>query len=464
MLQSLTDPVSFYIIGFGKVLCPEKDKAWSEQDLVGHTQPNDFYVAVRGKVYDISKFWRGQHSDIPAEPVTSTDMQQLAGLDLSNYFPVPLNVGCPNVQSPSLRLQYANWSAEIPTAVHTSGTAQSFTASELYNDRWYPDRFLPFMQQYYKGRFVVTKKNIQKQSTDGTRTWAVYESGVYDLTDYLYTLNLMGSTDSEYKYIDPDISSLFSQQPGADITESINALKLNATAKSASLTCMKNLFYVGDTDFRESPRCTVQGYLLLAFTIILAAAILVKFLAALQLGTKRFPELRDKFVICQVPCYTEDEESLRKTIDSLSVLKYDDKRKLIFVICDGMIIGSGNDRPTPRIVLDILGVEPEIDPEPMLFQSIGEGSRQLNYAKVYSGLYEVDGHVVPYVVVVKVGKPSERSKPGNRGKRDSQIMLMRWLNRVHFDAPMSPLELEITHQIRNVIGVEPQLYEWVARS
>lgn len=201
-------------------------------------------------------------------------------------------------------------------------------------------------------------------------------------------------------------------------------------------------------------------------------------MAALQLGSKRTPELLDKFVLCQIPCYTEGEDSLRRTIDSLAALNYDDKRKLLFIICDGNIIGSGNDRTTPRIVLDILGIDPKLDPEPLLFKSVGEGSKQLNYGKVYSGLYEFEGHVVPYVlvfiptkiivyvyyrymVVVKVGKPTERSKPGNRGKRDSQIMLLHYLNRVHFDAPMSPLELEIYHQMRNVIGIDPAFYEYI---
>lgn len=66
-----------------------------------------------------------------------------------------------------------------------------------------------------------------------------------------------------------------------------------------------------------------------------------------------------------------------------------------------------------------------------------------------------------YMVVVKVGKPTERSKPGNRGKRDSQILLMHYLNRVHFDTPMSPLELEIYHQMRNVIGIDPAFYEYI---
>ena len=68
---------------------------------------------------------------------------------------------------------------------------------------------------------------------------------------------------------------------------------------------------------------------------------------------------------------------------------------------------------------------------------------------------------VRYMVVVKVGKPTEWSKPGNHGKRDSQIMLLHYLNRVHFDAPMSPLELEIYHQMHNVIGIYPTFYEYI---
>jgi chitin synthase len=39
--------------------------------------------------------------------------------------------------------------------------------------------------------------------------------------------------------------------------------------------------------------------------------------------------------------------------------------------------------------------------------------------KVYSGLYECKGHVVPYLVIAKVGKPTERSHLGNHSKRDS---------------------------------------------
>lgn len=102
-----------------------------------------------------------------------------------------------------------------------------------------------------------------------------------------------------------------------------------------------------------------------------------------------------------------------------------------------------------------------MDPEPLSFESLGEGQKQHNMGKVYSGLYEVQGHIVPFLVIVKVGKPSEVSRPGNRGKRDSQMVLMRFLNRVHYNLPMSPMELEMHHQIRNVIGVNPTFYEFI---
>jgi chitin synthase len=158
---------------------------------------------------------------------------------------------------------------------------------------------------------------------------------------------------------------------------------------------------------------------------------------------------------------------------------------LVFlVICDGMIAGSGNDRPTPRIVLDVLGADPTLDPEPLSFMSLGEGAKQHIMGKVYSGLYECVGHAVPHLAAVKMGKPTERTGPGNCGKRDSPMLLMHFLNKffffffvdlfslcgnvklflffyVHFSSPMNPLELEMYHQIKHIIGVNPSFYEYL---
>ena len=272
---------------------------------------------------------------------------------------------------------------------------------------------------------------------------------IYDLTDYI---------NGASRFLDQSGVNLFSS-PNTDISQQWNALKL--TDKGGMMLCLDNLYFVAVVDTRNSTQCLFAQYILLAVTILLVSVIGFKFLAALQFGKKNVPENLDKFVICQIPAYTEDEDALRRAIDSAARMRYDDKRKLLVVICDGMIIGQGNDRPTPRIVLDILGVSETVDPEPLSFESLGEGMKQHNMGKVYSGLYEVQGHIVPFLVIVKVGKPSEVSRPGNRGKRDSQMLLMRFLNRVHYNLPMNPLELEMHHQVRNIIGVNPSFYEFL---
>lgn len=452
--------VIFYIVAFGNLLCPNKDKVWNEQQVSYHQGDNDFYVSIHGKVYDISKFWRLQHSDTAIE-TTASNMQPFAGQILDAYFPPPLTRACPGlVTDESVALQNNDTNAILyPQALHNCGPLnQPDPNTALHQITWYDQKFLPKIKEYYKGDLVWTRGTVQKQANDDQRYWVIINENIYDLTNYFYTLKRMNNV-KQYKFLPEAVEELFQNNPGSDITDKWQ----NTPQFINSLNCLNNVFYVGKTDFRETPRCQVNNWILLAFTILICAVVLVKFLAALQLGSKRRPAPQDKFVICQVPAYTEGEDSLRKGLDSLTALQYDNKRKLICVICDGMIVGGGNDRPTPKIVLDILGVDPKIDPPALPFKSVGQGSDQLNYGKVYSGLYEYEGNVVPYIVVVKVGKESEqnKSKPGNRGKRDSQILLLNFLNRVHHRAPMSPLELEMFHQINNVIGVDPELYEYL---
>lgn len=451
--------VCFYIIAFGDLLCPNKDKVWNEKQVGWHQGDDDFFVSIHGKVYDISKFWQTQHSDTSIE-TSSSNMQPFAGQVLDAYFPPPLTQACPSfVTDESITLQNNDTSAVLyPQAKHDCGPRnQPDPNTKLNRITWYDNVFLPKINEYYKGDLVWKRSDVAKQAKTRSRSWVIVNKKIYDLTDYFYTLKMMNKLDT-YSFMPSTVTKLFQDYPGTDVTDKWQDTEQFQKAQD----CLDKVFYKGKVDFRDTPRCTVNNWILLSFTVLICIVILVKFLAALQFGSKRRPALQDKFVICLVPAYTEGEDSLRKGLDSLAALQYDNKRKLIFVVCDGMIVGGGNDRPTPKIVLDVLGVDPKIDPPALPFKSIGQGSEQLNYGKVYSGLYEYEGNVVPYVVVVKVGKESEqnKSKPGNRGKRDSQILLLNFLNRVHYRAPMAPLELEIFHQVNNIIGVDPELYEY----
>jgi chitin synthase len=41
------------------------------------------------------------------------------------------------------------------------------------------------------------------------------------------------------------------------------------------------------------------------------------------------------------------------------------------------------------------------------------------------------------------------------------MILMRFLNKVHYQAPMSPLEVEMYNHIKNSIGIHPFFYEYI---
>ncbi|KAG2237902.1 hypothetical protein INT48_002207 [Thamnidium elegans] len=455
----------FVIVGLGEVICPGTRNMYSSANVQAHGIPDDMYVSVRGHVYDITNFAKSQHG-ASAYIGTPDLMSQVAGLDVSYSVPPPLTVACAGlVNSANIKI-IPNNTIVLANFVHNSGDQRTVpTLPKLADPRWYWDYFIPTMTLYRKGKVVVPVNQLYEDYQSWSRLALAINGKVYDINDYMSTSKIFdsGSTATDYHFLNPTVEEIFTKFSGTDATDKWNQYRGSMTPEEQemNLNCLNNFFYIGDVDERDSARCMFTNYMLLTAAVLMCFVIVVKFLAALQFGGAPTPEDHDKFVICQVPCYTEDEESLKKTIDSLTVMNYDDKRKLLYIIADGMIMGSGNDRPTPRIVLDVLGYDTKNDPEPLMFKSIGEGSKQLNYGKVYSGLYECEGHVVPYVVIVKVGKASERAKPGNRGKRDSQMICMNFLNKVHFDSEMTPLELEMYHQIKNVIGVNPSFYEYI---
>ncbi|KDN52499.1 glycosyltransferase family 2 protein [Tilletiaria anomala UBC 951] len=453
----------FVIAILGNLICP-REYVYSVQEFSGH-KGNSAWTSIRGEVFNLNKIASSHLAAIDVVP--AKNVLKYAGEDATNLFPVQVNALCNGITgtvSPWVQLSGDN-NTDVNAQYHDF---RAFKTDDVRPD-WYYEQMWRMRSTARVGFMGYTSDGLNDLLTGG-RTVAVYNGGVYDVSDYVKQGNRgvpvapegqQAPPNTQLSFMHDSIIQLFQANPGGDITKKFDSLPLSSEVKQRQRVCLRNLFFIGKPDHRNNPACLFSRYILLALSIVMVAIIGFKFLAALQFGRVRAPEDHDKFVICQVPCYTEGEESMRKTINSLAALKYDDKRKLIVIICDGMIVGSGNDRPTPRIVLDVLGSNPNLDPEPLSFLSLGEGAKQHNMGKVYSGLYENAGHVVPYIVIVKCGKPTERQRPGNRGKRDSQLVIMRFLNKVHFGLPMNPLELEMYHQIKNVIGVNPSFYEYI---
>lgn len=94
------------------------------------------------------------------------------------------------------------------------------------------------------------------------------------------------------------------------------------------------------------------------------------------------------FAVCLVTCYSEGEDSLRTTLDSISTTNYSDSRKLLFVVADGMITGAGEKRSTPDICVSLLEPDPRFgNPMPMAYEAVGSGAKAENRAMVYAGHY-----------------------------------------------------------------------------
>jgi chitin synthase len=176
--------------------------------------------------------------------------------------------------------------------------------------------------------------------------------------------------------------------------------------------------------------------------------------------------------ICLVTAYSEGYEGIRATLDSIARTEYPNSHKIILVICDGQIRGHGEKYTTPEICLSMMkdNIIPREQVQPFSYVAVASGSKRHNMARIHAGFYDYgedsrvphdDQKRVPMIVVQKVGTEAEAasSKPGNRGKRDSQIILMSFLQKVMFDERMTELEYEMFNGMWKVTGISPDYYE-----
>ncbi|KAI8336429.1 chitin synthase-domain-containing protein [Choanephora cucurbitarum] len=182
-------------------------------------------------------------------------------------------------------------------------------------------------------------------------------------------------------------------------------------------------------------------------------------------AVKRVEVGNDLYTVMLITCYSENTEGIRATVESLSATDYPDDRKLLFLIADGIITGHGETLSTPDMCLSLITFDESNpsakNPEAMPYIAVAVGSKQFNCAKVYAGHYVCKGHKVPMILVVKCGNPDEQGKPkpGNRGKRDSQLILMNFFSRVTYNDRMTPLDYELFRKIQWLMGVTPDYFE-----
>jgi len=205
----------------------------------------------------------------------------------------------------------------------------------------------------------------------------------------------------------------------------------------------------------DDPKCLALNITMIVIMLTVLTVLAVQFICSviylLRFGRTfckavRGEQYQSAKVIVTVPCYNEGEEELSKTINSVRDESYPKDKKLQLFIADGNVRGKKNDGrdnydTTPMILSDILDYEKK-DDDPMYscdstgFETGDNGEKTPvgNRAKIYYGTTK-EG--LNYMVIEKCGRPIE-GDVGNRGKRDSQVMLLQLLNKVQHNHKLVP--------------------------
>lgn len=201
--------------------------------------------------------------------------------------------------------------------------------------------------------------------------------------------------------------------------------------------------------------CIGIGYASYGLIFIVAGLLGLQCFCSMIVGLKSFffrvgdklPFHPHKFknqIMIMVPCYNEGDKELSKTINSVLDSDYPADNKVMLVIADGIVTGKGEFLSTPATLAKLLEFNLDgVADKSYSYKSLGGGDE--NRASVYSGVLERNGKHLKYIVVVKRGTSAEKNapKPGNRGKRDSQLIALGMLNRLHHGRRLFELDKAI---------------------
>jgi chitin synthase len=445
--------VGFLVFGFTSIACVIRRPLF--RDTIARefgerpVRDSRVFTIVRGQIYNLGAIHKfGYHRiavaknpDLDANTLEKIDqgITEYFGKDVTAMFPLPPSkVGCPvapDVDSCATLV--------APATCHRTAEAHKL------------------LDRFYEGEVSWSWANIT--DTKINRLF-VYSHRVFSLTQYL----------------SPNYKDKFLAKPGMNVTdeELLELVGTDATLafeKSkklrALLPCLEDHFRVGMID-GYSAECLTSNAIMMVVAVVLFGLVAIKFSCAIAFDwvySHRLGRIKGEhsksWVICLVTCFSEHRAGIKVTLDSLAATTYNNNQKLLFIVADGDVTGAGQELSTPNIIKSMIsiptGMPPE--PEPYSYVSIGYGAMRHNMAQVYSGYYLYEGQNIPCVLINKVGNPTERGRPnaGNRGKRDSQLILMQWLNKLAFNDRMTPLEFDLSDKLTRLTGKFPTIYDLV---
>ncbi|KAL0079713.1 chitin synthase-domain-containing protein [Phycomyces blakesleeanus] len=467
------------------------------------------YAAINGKAVNWSKY--AASSEI-AETVS-----QYAGYDLSPMFPTFMLLKRNNLYDTyedhtiqacigdmNKSTQADNWlnhklsedpgyvfennqliSCPLPNQTNITGAPCVYKASDIKE-----------VNQFgYKGDIVFDPDELVNATRLPTanypgQAYVILDDQVLDVTSYLETatnvVRVSAGMNSrafalDRMFLPLDLTIYLFINLGKDISQYFDGnVSGDATIDDTYRACLKTLFFKGIVPTAIPTGClrinpalwATMGAGLVYFLLKMNLANLSRlkfvqrFLFASNHEFSSIGPFAWPYTILLIPCYAESPDTIKQTLDTLARTSYEDSRKLLLFVCDGLVKSKYDVKETHVCILEALGYSSTEEPISRAYVSLGQNRRKINCAKVYSGFYETGRNRVPFMVVVKVGNAREASGtrvPGNRGKRDSMVLVLGFLERCMNLASnrMTPLEYELFNQSYNVLGLDPRNFKYM---
>ncbi|KAG0168059.1 hypothetical protein DFQ30_005357 [Apophysomyces sp. BC1015] len=477
------------------LFCDPKDPIFAKDVFNNHSS----YSAIHGKAIDWS--YAADFNSMAAE------INKYKGYDVSSMFPYFMDLSRPPGQ-----MSYANQDIQYCIGAQNKSTqADQWLQYMLTQNSGYysvngqlvscpypnqPNKtgapcYHTFGDMRVAGDIIYTTDDIGDADALPSKrhtgpALVQLDNTVLDVTDYFVgATNVVKVSDGyhsrafvlERMFLPLDLTTLLFLNLGSDITPYFDSK--NATQNyDLYRYCLKQLFYKGATLDILKEGCTQSNPTLWATMGVGLVYFLVKMNLANLTRLKWIQRLLFAsssdfsgiiswpYTILMIPCYSESSETIKQTFDTLARTNYEDSKKLLLFVVDGVVRSASDTKETHCCILEALGHSITEDRPSHAYVSLGQDERKINYAKVYAGFYETGRNRVPFIVIVKIGNPNEASLgrvPGNRGKRDSMVVVLGFLERCLNLANnrMTPLEFELFTQCYSVLGIDPRNFKYM---
>lgn len=436
------------VFGFVPLLLCKEDTIFSMQDI--WLQTSKEWVVVHGVIYDVKDL-------IYRHPGGIDGIVKFLGKDASKVFPRAPPVALPQKCLDMEKVEMYNLNVETPSNNFTNPACTQFTDMDMLLGTTCHDFAAgsqgvnKFLGDFQRGHLSHTTVGLNAQ---GIKWFSIYDR-VYDVTTYVD--GIQGNADPTAGAQDALVSN-----PEAYLTQTLNKVIMNSLGGSGEdlyealfgsseyIACLEEMFYTGILDDNFDTFCATLNIMMYVMLIFVATLMVIQFLASMiyvcpRNRTYTEEDVRSPVMI-MVPCYNEGDNELRKTIKSVLNTTYPDENKVLFIVGDGLVTGDGEDMSSPEHLANILGFDiDEFEDDTFEYDCIGVQHTK-NRARVYHGILQKGHKFLKYIVVVKCGLPAEAhtsAKPGNRGKRDSQLITIGYYNRIHYGRELTELDSAI---------------------